>query len=95
MFSLYIIYIIYSKTCVKRPLSKRQKIGFPDQLSLNAGQSIAKCSKGSILQYFRPSLSYQLSLRSLFCLFLSGPLTQVLLYIGTHRSHVFQQIRFI
>ena len=28
----------YSKTCVKRPLSKRPKIGFQDQLSLNAGQ---------------------------------------------------------
>ena len=26
-----------SKTCVKWPLSKRQKIGFQDQLSLNAG----------------------------------------------------------
>ena len=29
---------MYSKTCVKRPLSKRQKIGFQEQLSLNAGQ---------------------------------------------------------
>ena len=28
----------YSKTCVKQPLSKRQKIGFQYQLSLNAGQ---------------------------------------------------------
>ena len=28
---------IYSKTCVKRPLSKRLKIVFQDQLSLNAG----------------------------------------------------------
>ena len=43
-------------------------------------KSIAECSKGSILQYFRPSLSYHLSLRSLFCLFLSGRFTQVLLY---------------
>ena len=33
-----------------------------------------KCSKGSILQYFRPSLSYHLSLRSLFCLFFEWPL---------------------
>ena len=30
-------YIVYSKTCVKRPLSKRPKIGFQYQLSLNAG----------------------------------------------------------
>ena len=32
-------------------------------------KSIAECSKGSILQYFQPSLSYHLLLRSLFCLF--------------------------
>ena len=30
--------IMYSKTCVKRPLSKRPKIGFQLQLSLNADQ---------------------------------------------------------
>ena len=35
---------------------------------------------GTILQYFRPSLSYHLSLRSLFCLCLSGRFAQVLLY---------------
>ena len=44
-------------------------------------KSIAECSKRSILQYFGPSLSYQLSLRSLFGLFLSGCLRQVLLYL--------------
>ena len=43
-------------------------------------KSIAECSKGSILQYFRPSLWYHLLLRSLFCLFLSSRFTQVLLY---------------
>ena len=42
-------------------------------------KSIAECSKGSILQYFRPSLSYHLPLRPLFCLSLSGRLRQVLL----------------
>ena len=44
-------------------------------------KSIADCSKGSLLQYFRPTLSYHLSLKSLFCLFLIGRFTQVLLYI--------------
>ena len=39
----------YSKICVKRPLSKRPKIVFQDQLWLNAGQSIAECSKVRIL----------------------------------------------
>ena len=47
-------------------------------------KSIAEYSKGSILQYFRPSLSYHLSWRSLFCLFLSGLLTQGLLYKSQH-----------
>ena len=48
--------------------------------SLMKVKSIAECSKGSILQYFRPPLSYQLLSRS-FCLFLSGSFTQVLLYM--------------
>ena len=57
-------------------------MGFQDKINYHLMQvkSIAECSKGSILQYFRPSLSYQLSLRSLLCLFLSGHFTQVLLY---------------
>ena len=55
----------YSKTCVKRPLSRRQNIGFQDQLSLNAGQKYCRM--------------HHLSLISLFCLFLSGRFTQVLL----------------
>ena len=47
--------------------------------------NIASC-RSKVLQnapmlYFRPSLSYHLSLRSLFCLFLSGRFTQVLLFI--------------
>ena len=32
----------YSKTCVKRPLSKRPKYGFQDQLSLNTGQKYCR-----------------------------------------------------
>ena len=72
--------ILYSKTGVKRPLSKRPKMVFKTDYCLMQVKSIAECSKGSILQYFRPSLSYQLSLRPLFCLFWSGRFTQVLLY---------------
>ena len=74
--ALDFVCLFYSKTCLKRPLKKKTKNWFS---RLNAGQkycrmqvkSIAECSKGSILQYFRPSLSYHLSLRSLFCLVLS------------------------
>ena len=46
----------------KRPLSRRSKIGFQDQLSLTAGQKY--CRMGSTL------ICYYLSLRSFFCLFL-------------------------
>ena len=37
---------MYSKTCVKRSLSKRPKIGFQDQLSLNAGQKYCRMLQG-------------------------------------------------
>ena len=59
----------YSKTCVKRPLTKRQKTCIQDRLSLNAGQKFAECSKGSILQFVRPSLSCYLSLRSFLSIY--------------------------
>ena len=39
-------HFIYSKTCVKRPLSKRPKIGFQDQLSNNAGQKYCRMLQG-------------------------------------------------
>ena len=73
------LYCSYSQTCVKWPLSKGPKMFFKTEYRLMQVKSIAECSKGSILQYFRPSLSFQLSLRSLFCLFLSGRFTQILL----------------
>ena len=71
---------IYSKTSLMQPLKKKTKIVFTTDFRLMQVKSIAKCSRGSILQYFWPSLSYSLSLRSLFCLFLSYRLRQVLLY---------------
>ena len=72
---------LYCKTCVYN--SHSQKLVFKTMQV----KSIAKCSKGSILQFFYPSLSYHLSLRVLFCLFvylfclfLSVHFTQVLMY---------------
>ena len=58
IFELHCIYTqqkinTYSKTCVKRTLSKRQKNGFQDRLSLNTGQKYYRMlQKGSNLQYF-------------------------------------------
>ena len=68
--------VIYRKTYVKQPLSKDRKMIFKTNYRLMQVKSIVECSKRSILQYFRPSLSYHLSLRSLFC----GFFTQILLY---------------
>ena len=58
----------------------KTKICFQEIFLLNAGQKHCRMITESILQYFRPSLSYHLSLRPLFCLFLSSRLRQVLLY---------------
>ena len=84
---------LYFKTMLIEPTVKpvlsghskrRPKIGFQDQLSLNAE---------SILQYFLPSLSYLLSLTSLFCLYLTGRLRLVLLYYKS--THLIQTIIMI
>ena len=65
----------------------RPKLVFKTEYCLMQVKSIAECSK-SILQYFRPPLSYHLSLRPLFCLFLSGHLRQVLLcFVREHKPH--------
>ena len=37
---------VYGKICVKWPLSKRPKIGFQDQLSLNAGLKYCRMLQG-------------------------------------------------
>ena len=89
-FIIIFILFIYSKTCLKQPFKKKTKIGFKTNYCLMQVKSIAECPKGSILQYFRPSLSYHLSLRYLFCLFLSGRLRQGLLYID---SLFYQQVQ--
>ena len=78
---LELIQTVYSKTGLKRPHKKKTKTDFLDRLSLNAGEKYCRMLQESILQYFQPSLSYRLSLRPLFCLFLSGRLSQVLLYM--------------
>ena len=53
---------------------------FQGQLSIYAGQMYCRLLQREHSANFRPSLSYHLSLISMFCLFLSGRLRQVLLY---------------
>ena len=74
---------------------KEQKLGFKTKHRLMQVKSIAECSKGSILQYCRPSLSYCLSLRPLFCLFLCGRFTQVLLHVFIHINSVSPDVAFM
>ena len=42
----------YSNACVKPPLSKRLKISFQDQLSLNAGQKNYRMEHSAIILTF-------------------------------------------
>ena len=77
--------LLYSTTCLKQPLKKRTNIGFQERFSLNAGQKYCRMLQESILQYFRPSLSYHLSLIPLSCLFVRGCLRQVSLYFSRNR----------
>ena len=65
---------------------KDQKLVFKTSYCLMQVKSIAECSKGSILQYFRPSLSCHLS-DLCFGLFLSGRFTQVLLYFTSKEEN--------
>ena len=57
---LSIDHLIYSKTCLKLSLKMTLKLGFNTNYRLMQVNNIAECSKGSILQYFRLSLSYLL-----------------------------------
>ena len=65
---------LYSKSCVKWPFSKRPKIGFQDQLSLNAGHAQIREHSAILSTYIKPQ--HHLPLRSLFCLFLRSCFTQ-------------------
>ena len=67
------LHCTYSKTCVKRPLSKRPKIGFQTQLFLNAGQTYCRMLQGEHSAILSTSLNYHLSI-SLCFVYLEWPL---------------------
>ena len=68
----------YSKTCLKRPLKSKQKKVLIENSRLMKVESIAE-STWSILQYFYPALSDNLSWKPIFVFFLIDRLRQVLL----------------
>ena len=65
----------YSKACVKRTLSNR-----PNCFRANYRLMQVKVLQNASSAILSTSLGYNLSLRSLFCLFLSGRVTQGLLH---------------
>ena len=73
-----IFFFSFHFLCKTATLKKTKNRSSRPKYHIMQVKSIAECSKGSILQYIQPSLSYHLSLRSLFCLFLSDRFTQVL-----------------
>ena len=69
---------VYSKICRSRPLKKKTKNGYQGQLSLNADQKYCRMLEESVSAILSTFILH-LSLRPLFCLFLTGRLRQVLL----------------
>ena len=75
----------YSKTCLKRLLKKKTEIGFQDGSSLKCR---SKVLQNTLLQHsgehsaiLSTFIKLPFVLRPLFCLFFSGSLRQVLLYL--------------
>ena len=85
-----LIYLLYSKTCVKQPLENRQNKDLNDKWQPNEGQKY-----WSILQYFWPALSYNWSWKPIFGLFESSRFTQVLLFCQVLWSKVCENLCFV
>ena len=65
------------KPCVKQPLPKRPKIGFQDQLSLNAGQNYCRMLQGEhcaiLLTFIKLPIVIKIFVLSIFeCPFYTG-----------------------
>ena len=65
------------KTCLKRPLKKKTKIGFQDQLSLHAGQKYCRMFQGEHSAILLTLIKLPFVIKIVLCLFLSGHLRQV------------------
>ena len=81
LFGLSLYLLPYSKTCLKRPLSKRPKIGFQDQLSLNAGQKYCRMLRGEHSTILSTFIKLSFVIKIFILVILSGCFKQVLLYL--------------
>ena len=71
----------YSKTCVKRLLSKRPKIGFQDRLSLNAGKKYWRMLQGEYSAILLTFIKLPFVIKTFVLSIFGGCFTQVLLYV--------------
>ena len=71
--------VMYGKTCVKRPLSKRPKLGLQDQLSLNARQQYCRMLLGEHSAILSTVIKLQFVIKIFVLSIFSGRFTQVLL----------------
>ena len=75
---MVVLLLLYSKTCVKRPLSKRQTIRFQTKSSLNAGQKYYRMLQGEHSVILSTFIKLPLVIKILVLFILSGRFTQVL-----------------
>ena len=71
----------YSKTCVKWPLLKRPKLGFQDQLSLNAGQKYCRMLQGEHSAILSTFIKLPIVIKIFVLSILAAVLHRVLLYL--------------
>ena len=81
----------YSKICVKRPLSKRPKIGLQDKLPHNAGQKYYRMLQGEHSAILLTFIKLPFVIKLFVMSFLSDRLRQVLLYILLYFKQVLIQ----
>ena len=81
----------YSKTCVKRPLTKRPKMGFQDQLSLDAGQKYCRMRQGEHSAILQTFIKLLIVIKIFVLSILSGLIRHVLLYFPLHRTATVQE----
>ena len=71
---------LFSKTSVKRPLSKRPKIGFQDQVSLNAGHKYCRMLQGEHSAILSTFIKLPFVINIFVLSILSDCFTQVFIY---------------
>ena len=75
-----LIWVKYSKPVENWPLSKRFRIGFQSQLSLNAGQKYSRMLQGEHIAIYSTFVKQPFIIKIFVLSILNGRFTQVLLY---------------